>query len=61
MKIERIYIDKGPASPRTSQGGQFLVEMMVAMSLIVVGMLGVFAVLSQSLALNRVAANSKDS
>ena len=37
--------------------GQFLIEMMVAVSLIVIGMLGVFAVLSQSLALSRVAAN----
>jgi len=37
--------------------GQFLIEMMVSVSLIVIGMLGVFAVLSQSLALNRIAAN----
>jgi len=49
--------NRGPASPKTSQGGQFLIEMMVAVSLIVIGMLGVFAVLSQSLGLSRVAAN----
>ena len=37
--------------------GQLIVEMMVAVSLLVIGLLGVFAVLSQSLGLNRVAAN----
>jgi len=34
-----------------------MVELMVSMSLMVVGMLGIFAVLSQSLGLNRVVAN----
>ena len=37
--------------------GQLIVEMMVAVSLLVIGLLGIFAVLSQSLGLNRVAAN----
>jgi len=37
--------------------GQLIIEMMVAMSLLVIGLLGIFAVLSQSLGLNRVAAN----
>lgn len=39
------------------QSGQLLVETMVAISVLLVGMLGIFAVLSQSLALNRVASN----
>ncbi|MEK7182766.1 MAG: prepilin-type N-terminal cleavage/methylation domain-containing protein, partial [Patescibacteria group bacterium] len=37
--------------------GQTLVELMIAMSVMSVGLLGVFAVLSQSLGLNRVVAN----
>jgi len=40
-----------------SQNGQLLVELMVAMSLMMIGLLGIFAVLSQSLGLSRVAAN----
>lgn len=52
-----VNIDREFASPSSSQSGQFLIEMMVAVSLIVIGMLGVFAVLSQSLGLSRVAAN----
>lgn len=37
--------------------GQTLVELMVAMSVMTIGLLGVFAVLSQSLGLNRVVAD----
>jgi hypothetical protein len=37
--------------------GQLMVELMVAGGLLIVGMLGVFAVLSQSLGLSRVVAN----
>ncbi len=37
--------------------GQLLVEMMIAMSVLMIGLLGVFSVLSQSLALNRIASN----
>lgn len=37
--------------------GQTLVELMIAMSVMSIGFLGVFAVLSQSLGLNRVVAN----
>jgi hypothetical protein len=37
--------------------GQLLVELMVAMSVMLIGLLGIMAVLSQSLGLNRVAAN----
>jgi len=37
--------------------GQLIIEMMVAVSLLMIGLLGIFAVLSQSLGLNRVAAN----
>ena len=37
--------------------GQSLVEMTIAMSLMMVGLLGIFAVLAQSIGLNRVAAN----
>ena len=39
------------------QRGQTLVELMIAMSVMSIGFLGVFAVLSQSLGLNRVVAN----
>jgi len=39
------------------QRGQLMVELMVSMSLLVIGILGILAVLSQSLGLNRVAAN----
>ncbi len=37
--------------------GQLLIEMMVAMSVLMISLLGIFALLSQSLALSRVAAN----
>jgi len=37
--------------------GQLIIEMIVAVSLLMIGLLGIFAVLSQSLGLNRVAAN----
>ena len=37
--------------------GQLIVELMVAMGLMVIGLLGIFSVLSQSLGLSRVAAN----
>jgi hypothetical protein len=40
---------------RQNRSGQLLIEAMVAVSLLLVGLLGVFAVLSQSLGLNRVA------
>lgn len=39
------------------QRGQLMVELMIAMGLMTVGLLGILAVLSQSLGLNRVAAN----
>lgn len=39
------------------ESGQTLVELMVAMSVVTIGLLGVFAVLSQSLGLNRIVAN----
>ena len=39
------------------QRGQSLVEMVVAMSFMTIGILGVFAVFSQSIGLNRIAAN----
>src|SRR4030042_2492611 len=42
---------------RDKTGGQLLIEALVAVSLMMVGMLGVFGVLSQSLGLNRVAAD----
>ena len=37
--------------------GQLIVELMVAMGLMLIGLLGIFSVLSQSLGLSRVAAN----
>ncbi len=40
-----------------SRRGQLLVESMIAMSLLVVGFLGVFSLLSRSISLNRVAAD----
>jgi len=46
---------RGPASP--SQGGQMIVELMVASSILIIGMLGIFAILSQSLGLNKLTSN----
>ena len=40
---------------KQNNSGQLLIEAMVAVSLMIIGLLGVFAVLSQSLGLNRVA------
>jgi len=40
-----------------NQRGQTLVEMMIASSLMIIGLLGVFSVLSQSLGINRIAGN----
>lgn len=57
MKNKVANKNKGSAVPVASRGGQLIVEMMVAISLLVIGLLGIFAVLSQSLGLNRVAAN----
>jgi len=37
--------------------GQLLIELMISMSLMLIGLLGIFSVLSQSLGLSRVAAN----
>jgi Tfp pilus assembly protein PilV len=42
---------------RFGEGGELLVELMVAMSVMVIGLLGVFAVLAQSLSVNRSAAD----
>lgn len=39
------------------KGGQVLVELMVAVSVMVIGLLGIFTLLSQTLGLNRVAAD----
>ncbi len=39
------------------RGGQVLVELMVAVSVMVIGLLGIFTLLAQSLGLNRVAAD----
>jgi len=39
------------------QRGQLMVELIIAMGLMTIGLLGILAVLSQSLSLNRVAAN----
>ena len=47
----------GHKKKRTDITGQLLIEMMVAMSVLIIGLLGVFAVLSQSFGLNRVATN----
>lgn len=44
-------------SKQNKEKGQTLVELMIAMSVMSIGFLGVFAVLSQSLGLNRVVAN----
>lgn len=47
----------GSKHPSVAEKGQTLVELMIAMSVMSIGFLGVFAVLSQSLGLNRVVAN----
>ena len=60
-KVKRNKKRENPNSyfltPNSSHRGQLMVELMVSMSLLTIGLLGIFAVLSQSLALNRVAAN----
>ena len=52
IKNNNIKISAGRAN-----NGQLLIELMVAMSVMVIGLLGIFAVLSQTIGLNKVASN----
>ena len=53
----RAFSRKEVGASAKNQLGQTLVELMIAMSVMSIGFLGVFAVLSNSLGLNRVVAN----
>ena len=52
-----VKSDKEKISVRRSNNGQLLIELMVAMSVMVIGLLGIFAVLSQTIGLNKIASN----
>ena len=57
QKKNLLFVACPLLSPRTSRAGQSLIEVMVAITVLTVGFLGITSLLSQSLALNRVTTN----